>query len=120
MLLDPPSMDMRLGEILRTMAKTAALCGALGLLLHGAIAMLAERADGPWLIGLALAAPMAALLAHLVIEALRSGHVPMRGGAVLRREQPLAFWFSVAWFGAAGLSLGAIALWCAVQMAGAG
>lgn len=113
-------MDMRLGEILLAIAKTAALCVTLGLLLYGAVAMLAERADGPWLIGLALAAPLAALVGHLVIDALRSGCFPMRGRAVPRHAQPLAFWFNVAWFGACGLMLGALAAWCALRLLGAG
>ena len=112
-------MDMRPGEILRQIAKTAALCGVLGLLLYGAIMMLAERDDGPWLIGLALAAPMTALIGHQVIDALRSGQLPMRGGALPRESQPLAFWSGVVWFGVCGVLLGALTVWCIMRLLGA-
>ncbi|MBR0652850.1 hypothetical protein GXW78_24550 [Roseomonas terrae] len=110
---------MQARQALWQIAKTGALCAVLGLLLYAVVTAVAEYAVAPWLIGLVLAAPLTAVVGHLVIEALRSGAFPERFGVVLRDTRPLAFWFNVLWFGACGLLLGALAGWCAVRLLGA-
>lgn len=109
-------MGENLGTILGRLGRTAVLCIGLGLLLYGAMAALAELPYGRWLIGLVLAAPMAVLVAFLVIDALRSGVFPMRFRSARRDAEPFAFWFNIAWFGACGLALAALALWCAGEL----
>jgi hypothetical protein len=113
---DRPPMDRDLGAVLRQVAKTAVLCAALGLLLYGVVAMVAAWPGGRWLLGLLLAAPLAALIGHQVIDAYRSGIFPQRGGAARRDTQPLAFWFAMAWFTACGLLLGILAAWCGLAL----
>ena len=111
-------MDRNLGAVLRQLAKTTVLCGALGLLLYGVVAAVAAWPQGQWLLGLVLAAPLAALIGHYVVGAYRSGIFPQRGGAIQRDAQPLAFWFNMTWFAACGLLLGVMAAWCGVELAG--
>ena len=106
---------------LRTLAKTALLCALLGLMLYGAMMLMAQMPNAGQLLGVALAAPSAVLIAHLVLGALRDGQFPVRGPALLRDSQPIQYWFSIAWFAGCAVALAAIALWCAwVVLAGAG
>jgi hypothetical protein len=104
------------GAILRQLARTALLVGALGLLLYGAVSLAASSGIGPWLMGFVLGAPLALLLAALVVDALRSGVFPEKTRAPTRAERPVAYWASIGWFGVAALAMGALAAWCAVEL----
>jgi hypothetical protein len=104
------------GAILRQLARTALLVGALGLLLYGVVMLVASSGVGPWLIGLVLGGPLAVLLVFLVMGALRSGVFPEKTRAPSRAGRPVAFWTSIAWYGAAALAMGALAAWCAVEL----
>jgi hypothetical protein len=108
------------GAILRQLARTALLLGALGLLLYGAVILAASSGVGPWLVGLLLAGPLAVLLGLLVADALRSGVFPEKTRAPRRAERPVAYWASIAWYGAAALAMGALAGWCAAELLAAG
>jgi hypothetical protein len=113
---DRRAMIPDVGTVLRQVARTALLCGLLGGLLYVAVAAVAGWPFGRWLMGLVLAAPLAILLGHLVLDALRQGFVPMRGGAVFREARPLAFWSTLAWFGACGMALAVLAAWCGIEL----
>ena len=104
------------GAILRQIARTAVLVGGLGLLLFGGVSLLAEREGARWMIGLALAAPLAALVGWVVLDALRSGVFPMRFSSPTRDGQPVAYWCSVGWFATCGGLLVALAVWCAARL----
>ena len=104
------------GAILRQIAKTALLVAVLGALLYGAVMLLAESRHGGRIIGLLLGGPMAALLAFVVVDALRSGVFPQKFRAVHRADQPVAFWCSVGWFAACGLAMAVLAIWCAAEL----
>ena len=98
---------------LRSLAKTAMLCGLLGLILYGAVVLLSQSPSAGQVAGLVLAAPAAVMLALLVLDALRSREFPQRGPVLRRDESPIAYWFSIAWFGGCAAALTLIALWCA-------
>ena len=98
---------------LRTLAKTALLCGVLGLLLYGAVVQVAAVPGAHLWLGLILAGIMAAITGHQVLTALRTGQFPLRGPPLLRDRQPIQYWVSVAWFGASTIALAGIALGCA-------
>ena len=78
-------------------ARTALLCGALGLLLNLG---LAELARFPELtvpaLGIFGAGCVAILLAQEIAGALRTGILPRLPGAIRRREEPIWFWGSLA------------------------
>lgn len=89
---------------------------ALSVLLWGA-AMLADGLScSRWLIGLVLAAPLTALLACAVFDALRTDIFPLKGRAVSRDRQPLAYWFNVGWFAACGTLLGVTTVWSGAEL----
>ncbi len=110
--VDAAAMTDDLRTMLSTLAKTFLLCGALGLLLYGAMVLVAEMPQGGRMLGLLLSAPLALIVAHLVLGALRDGHFPVRGPALLRDRQPVQYWFTIAWFGGCAIALTAIAAWC--------
>ncbi|MBS7791329.1 hypothetical protein KTR66_15100 [Roseococcus sp. SDR] len=91
----------------------------LGIALYAAIAVIAEREGAQWLISLALAAPLGALLGFVAMEALRTGLVPAMGGAVTRSRHPITFWCLAITHVAASLLLGALAAWSAYRLAAA-
>lgn len=107
-------MDSR--ETLGLLARTALLCGALGVVLYGVLSLLAGLPYGQWLIGLLLSAPMAVFVAWVVLRALRSGEFPRRGGVARRAEQPFAYWLNTIWFGICAASLAWLALWCGQEL----
>jgi hypothetical protein len=111
-------MDLERGAVVRQIARTGVLVAALGLVLYGAAALLAERKDGGWLLGLLLATPAAAFIGWVVVDALRSGVFPMRHGSATRADQPGAFWFNIGWFAACGGLLALLAGWCAMALLG--
>ena len=89
-------------------------CAALlGLILYGAAVLLSRLPSAGQVAALVLAAPTAVLLARLVLDALRSREFPLRGPALRRDQAPVAYWFSIAWFGGCAAALTLIALWCA-------
>ncbi|MBR0671546.1 hypothetical protein [Neoroseomonas soli] len=105
-----------IGTMLRRLARTAVLVAALGGLLYGGLAAVAEQGYGRWLISLFLAAPMTALLAFVVFDALRRGVFPRRGGSAGRAEQPLAYWSNLVLYAACGLAFGAMAVWSGAEL----
>ncbi|MBW6400080.1 hypothetical protein KPL78_19630 [Roseomonas sp. HJA6] len=98
------------------LARTALLCGALGLVLYGAVAFLAGLPNGQWVIGLLLSVPMTAFVGWVVWRALREGEFPRRGGAAVRAEQPVAYWFHTLWYGFCALFLAWLAVWCMEEL----
>jgi hypothetical protein len=104
------------GAMLRQLVRTALLVGVLGLLLYGVVSLAASSGVGPWLVGLLLGGPLALLLAFVVADALRSGVFPEKTRAPSRATRPIAYWTSIAWFGAAALSMGGLAAWCAAGL----
>lgn len=112
---DPP-MDTGTSPILRQVARTGLLAGSLGLLLYAALTVVAELRHARWLIGLVLSAPLAALLAFVVAQSLRTGTFPAMGGAVSRARQPVSYWCLNATYVACGLLLGVLAIWSAFEL----
>ena len=104
--------------ILRQVAKTAVLVGCCAMLLYGAVVLLVQRDGAQWIIGLALAAPLAAMIGWFVVDALRSGVFPALSGSMTRDGEPGAYWFNMAWFAACGVLLVALAGWCAAELLG--
>jgi hypothetical protein len=104
------------GTILRQMVRTALLVGVLGLVLYGVVSLAASSGIGHWLVGLLLGGPLALLLAFVVADALRSGVFPEKTHAPSRAARPVAYWASIAWFGAAALAMGGLAAWCAAGL----
>jgi hypothetical protein len=90
-----------MGTIIRQIARTALLCGTLGLLLYMALAWVAETPIGTTLLAplLGLAAAVALLIPAVqdAISAWRSGIFPSRGGAVLREREPIWFLALMIW-----------------------
>lgn len=113
----PGGMDDGIGPALRAIARTGLLVAALGLALYAIIAFVAELPQAPWLISLALAAPLSALTGFVAVEALRKGYAPSMHGAVDRRQRPLDYWSLTAVYLAASLLLAALAIWAALRLA---
>lgn len=86
-----------MGQMIRQIARTALLCGALGLLLFLALDAAARTPVGSTLLVPLLGAAGAALLLVLTVQdalsAWKTGIFPSRGGAVLREREPV--WFRV-------------------------
>lgn len=78
-------------------ARTALLCGALGLLLYLGLTELTRfpRFTVP-VLGILGSACVAILLAQEIAGALRTGILPRLPGAIRRREEPIWFWGSLA------------------------
>lgn len=107
-------MDSR--ETLGLLARTALLCGALGIVLYGVLTLIAGLPYGQWVIGLLLSAPMTAFVGWVVLRALREGEFPRRGGAATREGQPFAYWLNTLWYGFCALFLAWLTLWCAQEL----
>jgi len=107
----PPAGSRRtaMGDALRRIARTALLCGTLGLLLYFVLAAIVEQplavAWLPLLFGLAAAPFLLFLTAQDVASAWRSGEFPARGAVVLRSREPVWFWSMMVWQTAACLLL---------------
>jgi hypothetical protein len=90
-----------MGAIIRQIARTALLCGTLGLLLYLALGSVAETPAGttlmPPLLGLAGTAFLLVTTARDTISAWKSGIVPSRGAAVLREREPIWFQALIVW-----------------------
>ncbi len=96
------------------------LCGLLGLILYGAVVLLSQLPSAGQVAALLLATPAAVMLVLLVLDALRSREFPLRGPVLRRDESPIAYWFSIAWFGACATAMALVALWCAWMVLTAG
>jgi len=51
-----------------------------------------------------------------VFDALRTDVFPLKGRAVSRDRQPLAYWFNVGGFAACGALLGAMSVWSGAEL----
>lgn len=51
------------------------------------------------------------LLGYMIVDAVRTGVVPFRNGAVRRDTQPFSFWFWVAWNSTCFILLAAIGVY---------
>lgn len=84
-------------EHLLQIARTALLCGALGLLLYLGLTELARFPTFTVpVLGIFGSACVAILLAQEISGALRTGILPRLPGAIRRREEPIWFWGSLA------------------------
>jgi hypothetical protein len=87
--------------IIRRIARTALLCGTLGLLLYVVLAAIVENPTGAALLPSLFAVPATVLLLILTVQdvtaAWRTGVFPSRSGAVLREREPVWFWGLMIW-----------------------
>lgn len=98
-----------MGDTIRQIARTALLCGTLGLLLYLALTFVVERP------GLApLLPPVLTLVASVVaisltgkslILACRTGEFPSKGRVITKEREPAWFWGFMIWYGAVALCL---------------
>lgn len=100
----------------RRKARIGLLVVALGALLWGTATLVAGPSCGRWLIGLVLAGLLTALIACAVFDALRTDIFPLKGRAVSRDHQPLAYWVIVGWFAVCGALLGAVSVWSGAEL----
>ncbi len=106
-----------MSEVLHRIARTAALCGALGLLLYLALATAAEYPLTAPAIGLVGASVVGVLVFGLLRDAWRSGIMPERlGGGTSREANPAWYWGSMLWYGACLICLVALALFCLLRI----
>lgn len=84
-------------DALSQVARTAALCGALGAGLYLVISGLAEWAAFPAAFALFACLAVMALCGATLRQALGTGVFPMRPRAVLQDREPVVFRFFVAW-----------------------
>jgi hypothetical protein len=107
-------MNTVAGQLLRT----AALCGALGILLYLVLAIAGEYPVTAPIVGFAGASVVGVLVFHLLRDALRSGIIPERSGITSREASPVWYWGSMLWYGACLLALTALALMCLLRIVG--
>ena len=108
-----------MSEVLHRIARTAALCGALGLLFYLALATAAEYPLTAPAIGLVGASVVGVLVFGLLRDAWRSGIMPERlGGGTSREANPAWYWGSMLWYGACLICLVALALFCLLRIIG--
>lgn len=106
-------------DIPRRIARTAMLCGALGLLLYLALAMASDDPITAPVLGLAGAGAIGAQLFGLLRDAWRGGVMPDRLGAgTSRAANPVWYWGSMLWYGACLMGLVALALFCLLRIIG--
>lgn len=90
-----------MGPIIRKFARTALLCGTLGLLLYLALAAIVDNPTGAALLPSLFGMPACALLLVMTVQdvtgAWRTGMFPSRGGVVLREREPAWFWGLMIW-----------------------
>lgn len=98
-----------MGDIIRQIARTALLCGTLGLLLYLVLAFVVESPMLAPLLPPLLALPASVLLLVLtgqsLIGAWRTGEFPSRGHVITREREPVWFWGSMVWYGVVALCL---------------
>jgi hypothetical protein len=107
-----------MSEVLRQIARTAVLCGALGLLLYLALSAAADDPITAPAVGFAGASVVGVLVFHLLRDAWRSGIIPERSGITSRDANPVWYWGSMLWYGACLLALLALALVCLLRIVG--
>jgi hypothetical protein len=100
-----------LAAILRRIAMTAALSGSLGLAVYAGFATASGHPGAPFVIAILLSAPLAGLSLWQVVDGWRKGEFAVWREAVGRHDRPGSYWFSMGWYGLAGLCLAAICLW---------
>lgn len=102
--------------ILMQLAKTGLCAGTLGIVLYAVLAFIAKLPGAQWMISLFVAVPMALLIGHAAVQALRTGRFASMRGTITRAGQPLAFWGLTATFLLSSLLLCALAIWSAGQL----
>ncbi len=110
-------MPEGLGDILRRVALTGLLAGSLGLALYAGAAAASGHPATPFILALLLAAPLAGLCFWLVLEGWRTGMFAVWRRSVHRDEQPVSYWFNMAWYGLCGFALVAIVVWSGWRLA---
>ncbi|MFN3890695.1 MAG: hypothetical protein ACK4MV_09885 [Beijerinckiaceae bacterium] len=102
-------------------ARTAALCGALGLglylALEAAAASPARDALANWL-GLVLSVALSLVTIPATIAGWRSGELPGRPGLIERGNEPRWYWLLLTLEGACSLGLIALAAYCVWRLLG--
>jgi hypothetical protein len=106
-------MSDNIKHVLSQIARTAVLCGTLGLLLYLALAFATESpVVAPFLpgaFGLAGSVCMLALTGHTLLSAWRTGEFVTRVSVTSRARDPVWFWSLAIWHGAVALGLLALA-----------
>ncbi|MGB3867571.1 MAG: hypothetical protein WBA29_18315 [Xanthobacteraceae bacterium] len=106
-------------DILRRIASTAVLCGALGLLLYLVLATAADASVTAQAIGFLGASVVGAQVLYLLRDAWRTGIMPEKLGASTSRvANPVWYWGSMLWYGACLICLVALALFCLMRIVG--
>jgi hypothetical protein len=102
-------------DMLGRIARTALLCGALGLLLYAVLAYAVESPTLapllPPLLGVAGSVLLLVLTGHDMLSAWRSGEFAGRGAPIRREQEPAWFGGCMAWQGVAALCLLALLLY---------
>lgn len=109
-------MGTSLREVLRRIARTAALVAVLALLLFALVGWIAEQPGAEYALALGLSLPLALLSGWVVVEALLSGELPYRGGVDRRAQKPVAYWTGLAVIAASTVGLVALAVWCVARL----
>ncbi len=107
-----------MSEVLRRIARTAVLCGALGLLLYLALVTAADDPVTAPALGFIGAGVIAAQVFHLLRDAWHSGIMPERFGITSREANPAWYWGSMLWYGACLVCVVALALICLLRIVG--
>lgn len=107
-----------MSEVLRRIARTAVLCGALGLLLYLALVTAADDPVTAPALGFIGAGVIAAQVFHLLRDAWHSGIMPERFGITSREASPAWYWGSMLWYGACLVCVVALALICLLRIVG--
>ena len=107
-----------MSEVLRRIARTAVLCGALGLLLYLALVTAADDPVTAPALGFIGAGVIAAQVFHLLRDAWHSGIMPERSGITSREANPAWYWGSMLWYGACLVCVVALALICLLRIVG--
>ena len=107
-----------MSEVLRQLARTAVLCGALGLLLYLVLWTAAENPITAPAVGFAGASVVGVLVFHLLRDAWHSGIIPEKFGITSREANPVWYWGSMLWYGACLICLIALALICLLRIVG--
>ena len=107
-----------MSEGLRQIARTAVLCGALGLALYLVLLMVADHPITAPMIGFAGASVVGVLVFHLLSDAWHSGIIPEKFGITSRDANPVWYWGSMLWYGACLICLTALALICLLRIVG--
>lgn len=107
-----------MSDVLRQIARTAVLCGALGLLLYLVLATAADHPVTAPAIGLIGASVVGVLVFHLLRDAWHSGIIPEKFGITSRDINPVWYWGSMLWYSGCLIALVALALICLLRIVG--